>query len=364
MLFLGAGASAPLGKAMMAEFVGKLSTQSVGQEGFELLKLLKRFRGLDLEGILGELDTIISLDYASTVEGSYPVSGGLPADFSINRSRASALRHRIKHEIIREYRALDADKVVELYAPIFDGLFSQLDSSKNVLNVFTTNYDPTIEVFCKRQYREYAFCDGFHYLAAERENVWHRNVFDKYEIIPGKRNIVLFKLHGSVDWIQEKDSGKIRQGQPMFDAMDSDVFSNVLIYPATKKIAVVDPYYTAYEYYQRCCESARACMAIGYSFRDYDALMRLRGARSVNEPFRLVLLAPDAEKILESIPLEESRKTALPFSFGIESHPKYMLAFRDVAGFDEKVLPRIALSGQPLKPSEEPSSVKVRPRPG
>lgn len=70
MLFLGAGASAPLGKAMMAEFVKKLSNVPLGTEQRDLLGLLTRFRGPDLEGILGELDTIISLDYAKRSGGA------------------------------------------------------------------------------------------------------------------------------------------------------------------------------------------------------------------------------------------------------------------------------------------------------
>ncbi len=346
----------------MAEFVQKLSRESVGGEEYELLRLLIRFRGFDLEAILGELDTIISLDYANEVSGRYV--GSTPTssvEFNIHRGRAISLRYRIKHEIIKQYRYVDGSKVVELYAPIFESLFSQFDSSQNVLNVFTTNYDPAIELFCKRQYGKYSLCDGFRYLEAERDHVWDRDVFDGYQLVPGKRNIVLFKLHGSIDWMEIKESGRICRSQPMFDAMDSDVFSNALIYPATRKIAISEPFYSAYEYYQRCCESSRACMAIGYSFRDYDALMRLRGARSVNEKFRLVLLAPDADVILKAVPLEEDRKVALCSKFCTDSHAAYIAAFRDVAGFDHESISRLLDQLKPVKP-DATLAVKLVPQ--
>ncbi|MGB7731971.1 MAG: hypothetical protein WBL50_28405 [Candidatus Acidiferrum sp.] len=102
----------------------------------------------------------------------------------------------------------------------------------------------------------------------------------------------------------------------MYDVMDSDAFSNVLIYPATRKIATSEPFYSGYEYYQRCCEKARACLAIGYSFRDYDALTRMRGASSVNEKLQLALISPDAEKILQDVPIPTEQKRPIDGYFG------------------------------------------------
>ena len=102
----------------------------------------------------------------------------------------------------------------------------------------------------------------------------------------------------------------------MYDAMDSDAYSNVLIYPATRKIATSEPFYSGYEYYQRCCENARLCLAIGYSFRDYDALTRLRGASSVNGKLQLFLVSPQAEKILQDVPIPTEQKKPMEFHFG------------------------------------------------
>lgn len=284
-----------------------------------MLALLRELRGSDLEAIMGELETVVGMDYAQSVEGTRDVkstTGMTSVSFSLNRNTAIRLQWSIKHAVIKEYRNVDAQKTVKLYEPLFDSLFSKFEAGMHCLVVFTTNYDPAIEVFCQEKFRDYNLCDGFAYDPAVRQTYWHRSSFDSFKLDSNKRNLVLFKIHGSVDWLHDKSTDKIRRGQAMYDAMDSDAYSNVLIYPATRKIATSDPYYSGYEYYQRCCETAKVCLAIGYSFRDDDALTRLRGASSVNDRLQLVLVAPDADKILEVVPIPPEQKLALPFYFG------------------------------------------------
>jgi hypothetical protein len=329
LLFLGAGASAPLDKLLMDSFVKKLFTEVREEIPLRMLKLLTEFRGSDLEAIMGELDTVISLDYATSVDGYRQLKSASETRnvaFSLERKTAVRLRFLIKHAVIREYRDINAEQVVQLYEPVFERIFSKLDPTKQCLAIFTTNYDPAIEVFCQEEFEKYNLCDGFAYDPTDRQNYWHRSVFDSFQLAPRKRNIVLFKIHGSVDWLYVKSTKKLRRGQAMYDAMDSDAYSNVLIYPATRKIATADPYYSGYEYYQRCCETAKTCLAIGYSFRDYDALTRLRGASSINERLQLGLLTPDADKILKEVPIPDELKVPMLFYFGQpEQKANYLL---------------------------------------
>jgi len=63
----------------------------------------------------------------------------------------------------------------------------------------------------------------------------------------------------------------------MYDALDSDEYKNTIIYPTGDKAANREPYFSAYEYFSRCCEQAELLIVIGYSFRDYEALNRLMG---------------------------------------------------------------------------------------
>src|SRR5580700_2475383 len=249
LLFTGAGASAPLGKLLMNSFVDKLSAQVREKDPGEMLDLLKGFRGNDLEAIMGELDVLIGLEYASSISGYRTFSSGGYAPFNLEPQVAKRLQSLIKHAVIREYRDVDAGQTVKLYEPVFDSIFSRLDASKQCLVIFTTNYDPAIESFCEQKYDQYHICDGFAYNQADRHHYWHRSVFDNFQLVPEKRNIVLFKIHGSVDWMSVKALNKIRRVQAMYDQMDSDAYSNVLIYPATRKIATDEPFYSGYEYF-------------------------------------------------------------------------------------------------------------------
>ncbi len=326
ILFLGAGASAPLGKPMMAEFVDKISKTMRTDGQREMLQYLREFRGDDLEAILGELDTIINLDYAVQVDAQTKIgTQWLPV--ALERKTAQSLRTALKHAIIREYRNVDESKTISIYEPLFNLIFNQFDLK--MLPVFTTNYDPAIEIFCEREYSNYELCDGFSYDPASRHNFWSRSTFDDFVGQSDRRKLILFKLHGSVDWLLVKSSKRMRRGQAMYDAIDSDAYENILIYPATRKIAIDDPFYTGYEYFERCCERAKLCIAIGYSFRDYDALTRLRGAASANDDFRLMLVSPDADKVILEIPISSAQKMSLAFK--IENKSELLSAIGNYA---------------------------------
>ena len=316
ILFLGAGASAPFGKPTMEPFVADLVRQLGTRldDQADLLRLLVEFRGNDLEKIFGELDTIIGLDYAQFISGVHKVANS-PASFDIAIRNAVELRRQIQHEVIRTYRAVDKKRVRSLFGKLFDQLFALIEPNFNCMPVFTTNYDPSVEEFCEACFDRYEIIDGFSRGNTSRYDCWDVKNFENYTPRAGKRSIVLFKLHGSVDWLRQKESGRIHRGQAMIDHLDSEYVQNVLIYPATRKVAILDPYYTAYEYFRGCCERTSSCLTIGYSFRDYDALMRLRGAAASNVGLALLLWSPTAEAILKDLPMEASQKQAIPFLF-------------------------------------------------
>jgi len=347
ILLLGAGASMPLGKPVMEQFVRGLVEQIEYIENPALLLSLVSARGYDLEKIMEDLETFLALDYIS----SFAFHSEPP--YEASRSDAENLRSYIRHSIIREYRNIDANKAVNIYQPLLDEIFSHLDSTNHCLPIFTTNYDLAIESFCDLKYSQYDLVDGMQ--ENGREVLWNRQEFDMFrmdhpatnspesqkvftlfdQIYGGldlgsqlpKRNIVLFKLHGSVNWMRMVPGGGIVQSLPMYDLIDSDQFQNAIIYPAGNKVATSEPYLTAYHYFSRCCENAKIVVAIGYSFRDYDVLISLLKARQVNEKLQLLLLSPDAYNILRTIPDEDSILwiTALHGSFGdTASSTKYL----------------------------------------
>lgn len=307
ILFLGAGASVPLGKPAMEQFVAKLANEITSGNEASLLSMLILARGYDLEAILSDLETFLSLHYISSfVFNSLLNSEDLPL-YNANQNDAARLRSLIRHSIIREYRTIDTRMALKIYQPLFDIIFSHIDRTNFCLPIFTTNYDLAIENFCGEQYAEYEFTDGLEDDPLQRETVWKPHEYEWFHISRQVRNIVLFKLHGSVDWMRLTSTGKIVKSLPMYDIVDSDEYQNTIIYPAGNKVATSEPYLTGYQYFSKCCEKAKVIVAIGYSFRDYEMLTTLLKARQMNEDLNLILLSPNAYDILKTIPDDEDR---------------------------------------------------------
>ena len=214
ILFLGAGASVPLGKPTMEQFVKNLQkeTESIKSEDHSvLLSLLISKRGRDLEGILDDLETFLGLDYISSFVCDTP---DLPS-WEITREHAASLRSHIRHAIIQQYRDVDPDKVAEMYRPLLDVVFAHLDATSQCLPIFTTNYDLAIETFAKTEYSQYELVDGMNENMLEREVYWDPQMYESFKIDRQVRHIAIFKLHGSVNWMRLSSSGKIVQALPM-----------------------------------------------------------------------------------------------------------------------------------------------------
>jgi hypothetical protein len=308
ILFLGAGASQPLGKPTIKPFVQGLQSRLSGDKQ-RLLKHLISKCGDDLEEILAELDAVINLRVTEEIHTF--VQGGSSA---INVKRVGQeLRYAIEYQIIQEYSDIPTEKVTDLYEPLFDCIFSS-NILQPILPIFTTNYDRSIEDFCEAASEKYELTDGFS--ACGREFQWSPRTFHNLAPPKRKRKIVLFKLHDSVDWIYLKSKKAIVRTQPFHEAIDLKRYQNVLIYPAVHKVATDDPYFTAYDYYGRCCEHSKMLLTIGYSFRDYDALARLRSAAAFNPDLAVCLVDPFAKDILNKLGIDSGRAVPIEHNFG------------------------------------------------
>ena len=303
VLFLGAGASAAVGKPTMAQFVARLRNSISMDRGGHLLRLLMTARGDDLENILGDLEVFLSLPYLAGVQcdSTYATANDGNDEttpitpITITRAEAARLRSTIRHEIIREYRSIDRDAIVAAFEPLLDLVFRYVDGARYCLPIFTTNYDLAIETLCAAMGSKYNLEDGLELDPLAKTAYWNRKQFDHYRLTGyGDRHLVQFKLHGSVDWIRSEKSGRIVRAPAMYDLLDYDEFQNVIIYPAGNKAADREPYFSAFEYFSSCCERAKMLIVVGYCFRDYDALNRLLGARERNDELKIVLVSPDA----------------------------------------------------------------------
>jgi hypothetical protein len=311
-LFLGAGASKPFGKMLMAEFINFLYLDKT----FSSSPLFKPIvqKNSDLEYLFEQLESWAEKGYVERNSGP-PSLFGAPEEFV---GHAQYLLVELRKKVFQAYKDIDGPsraRLLPAFNELLGGIFETLDEQGYPLVIFTTNYDPAVETFCA-QSSGYELEDGF--ANEDGHWVWRREKFDNYQRGVNKKHVILFKLHGSANWV--KRGGRIlRLPFPIYEGED---YENVLIYPATRKVALDDPFFTGYDYFQRTMDACGCCIVIGYSFRDYDALTKLASASGFNPRLKVLVVDPQPENIRERLCDKGIRCTAARQTFGEDI--KYM----------------------------------------
>ena len=138
-------------------------------------------------------------------------------------------------------------------ARYYSGLLRFQEEYEYPLRVFSLNYDLCVEKICGSENVQRGFSQG----------EWEWRQFDESSEDP--KSLLLYKLHGSVDWASEKD-GKVRD----FDSPSTIDHSRVaLIFGTSYKLQYIDPFlFCAYELRRWTLDSARVIVCIGYGFND------------------------------------------------------------------------------------------------
>lgn len=322
LLLTGAGASKPLGKYLMSEFIdfvkkgGSKTTWlsrnislSEREKIENIISDLANFvGGEDLEEILSLLSAIkitgehlektpwsenySSIEIPTFVEGNDTginsniqndllsfATEGINNYFKLNTS----VYQLLIENIIIHYSEVEKQKSIKLYKPLLDILIP-LKSSPNILPIFTTNYDSAIELLSESDGIEVFFARESY----STKICINPDLYESYEPPPDKRNIVLFHLHGSVNWI-EKDN-KIEYLSTVVPNKYRDDYIHKIIFPLRDK-AFEDKFFDlAYDYFLRCLEKAKVLIVIGYSFRDKDLYRRICSAMNFNSELKILIL--------------------------------------------------------------------------
>lgn len=364
-LFTGAGASKPLGKWLMGEFIVHLIPVLSSDNIRQLLGTLATHRKTDLEEILKELNDIIEKEYFADNKLNYitecledgdvlkkakspklpPPAKSLvghylrfPHRYKTLIDMCKALRNEIEQLIFDHYWDIKDDQIFKVYSPLLETLKDYLKED-NTLPIFTTNYDVSIEKYAT--VTDVSFTDGFE-LMASGAKIWNKKIFDQFLPQPNKLNIVLFKLHGSISWYEE--GGYIKSLDVAIHRPTGAREKNVLIYPAKTKIALDEPFFTCYDYFQRCLDHARIAIFIGYSFRDYDTVTKIKSALAYNPALKIFIFNGIAEKLIkENFVSLEDRFLPLNYKFG-ENPEKYLKKIDYVIKKALGLLPRVTTS--------------------
>ena len=334
MLFLGAGASKPLGIPTMEGFTNEvISVLIKSNKGSDpdILNYVENVKhSVTKLGMRPDIESILtSLSGLSDPEKVVDDIGPLLALFtdrkkprilskSVNPMGAQIIAfvasYRIESIIYDRCERMNRSQALELYGKFFDKITGidtlpypgpstsivRINGSSLIQNIFTTNYDLSIEAFLRG--RNISFEDGF---AADGVGDF------AFTANWGGGGVRLFKLHGSINYFVKGDGKIVRLSiKPRsVDFYGEKVKEPMMIYPIGEKHATKYPFYEYLGHLRQILMSEPVCIVVGYSFRDVPINNAFIDGVSKNKNLRIILLSPSATKVREN--LDESLRNRL-----------------------------------------------------
>lgn len=313
LFFFGAGASAPFRIPTMAklvvdfeEFLVKNGTQGERRKYTDIKEKLEKqlLYPPDLEAIFTVIDGI--LNYSSERLGMLSL-------YSANRfvepdahdvETCTSLREKFQSFVREKCEIPDEsfDKIGHVYKDLFNRFALELAADgvdylesyyyQHNWAIFTTNYDTCLECYW-RQIAKIGIATGFQPDKRRAVRVLRSQGF----LEEGGGGLYLFKLHGSINWKIEKESGEITEEDiPKGRSITGRQFSGeVMLYPIAEKELYLDPYISMLLRLNRELERRSVWIAIGYSFN--DPVVREIFLRKSSKNKYLVLVHKHAKQI-------------------------------------------------------------------
>jgi hypothetical protein len=190
---------------------------------------------------------------------------------------------------------------------LYKEFFSLFD--RDILDVFTTNYDRIVEKICNLLSKNLS--DGFGVDYRQRTWYWNPSLLgvEQHSHEKGRLErsnypipaIWLYKLHGSLNWRRTTD-GNIEQFpiEERIRAGGEDSYAeNLLIYPGGKSAPISEPFKTLHDCFRDRMDVADLCVVVGFSFRD-SYLNEIFREFLKREPTTLISISPNASSNLEA----------------------------------------------------------------
>jgi len=353
LILLGAGASKPFNIPTMVDMVEDFERTLFGEE-FSKWREVKH--ALQEAGIKPDLEAMLSVLTVPKIDASkldpqvaYYLKSHLPFPLHknievLNSSFAKSLEEKIKQYIWNacnlekdpEKRKEQVDRIYNVYNRLFMILASKLGRSESEsglksilssgsLDIYTTNYDRCIEVYFDQANRK---IDNRIQLDEGLQGKYWSPL--NYKSADTNFNRI-FKLHGSIQryWtnLGIRDSDQYLKEGEMIDG--DAVVKRMMIWPLREKPIYQHPFsfmFNQFYYHLRC---GTPLIIIGHSLRDVAILdillsvadeIRERRMRGEERNFRILLMNPDAEKIIDREEMEQIRNliTTVPYEFGTE----------------------------------------------
>lgn len=313
ILFLGAGASKPLGLPLMDSFMNVLEAQ-MDRKSLAIVKAMYGMPGKsrDLEILF---ETFRDYDkIADYLRGDRNLSGTLgrsPAAGVENlMGRVDKIKRLAAKVMLEEYSNVGGE-VLPLYED-FILLFVESNIERHV-PIFTTNYDLAVETLADMSFHSFDLVDGF---TSDNVRRWDPSIFYRYRATAkDEPTILLFKLHGSCNWRENTQTKEVTKESTAELVGADSTFENALIWPAHAKSIKKGFNETNYDYLEQCLMQAEACVVIGFSFRDPVIKGYFVKALDRNDKLKVALIDPRAQALAQDLlEVEPSATIAAPES--------------------------------------------------
>lgn len=316
VLFVGAGGSAPFGYATTDQFINEVKNLALDEPERQILQSYTEAPNITIEDIIRALDIRIkeannrllrqeavsplrTMRSASSVIENADERTKLENEFSKEAERLDRLLNAyktLKDRIVSQIYISYADKPNMEHAwEIYESYISILrEQNGSVIPISTTNYDRVIESLADIPDADIqSVVTGFRRQekGLPRNPLWAPEVFDEE---PQKDKILLFKLHGSLNWRMDNRHLLREAEEGRFD-LRGFWTENVLVPPGTDDFRYGEPYHSLRTYFEGYLERAQSCLVIGYRFDDLT--IRDFFVRNLRRGLRLILVSPDAETV-------------------------------------------------------------------
>lgn len=164
----------------------------------------------------------------------------------------------INLQLIHEWTKFKDEKAKAILKPMNDLLNSSEDFK---LNIFSLNYDLIFETSFNTE-EEKKLDNGFsekNVSSEDKVKYWTEDFNDPHS--PSKIN--LYKLHGSIDWLYDKEAEEI-----LINETPSVGGEPMIIFGSFTKMLSFDPFLFILSEFRKLLKEATLCVVIGYSFHD------------------------------------------------------------------------------------------------
>lgn len=225
------------------------------------------------------------------------------------------------------YHYYNSDKPSKKVEP-----YSSIDSSYHNMhrhfNIFTTNYDTMIEKYFRDKVKDSSLYTG------AREEFGKDGYLDMDEFVrrcfsTQEQSILrVIKLHGSINWIKDKDGNLIQKGlnesyQSIEESNESGYINDeIMIYPLSQKQLYLSPFIQFFNYLEKELRNNKIWIVIGYSFR--DIFIRNMFEKSIDTVKKIIVISPHSDEVKGLFNSQAQDKLiGIPKRFGIkEDHEK------------------------------------------